>query len=52
MERIVDIGIGRGIGDGDGHAFREFSLADARDRAMLWAMIGDIRRLSALPYPY
>ena len=52
VERIVDIGIGRGIGDGDGHAFREFSLADARDRAMLWAMIGDIRRLSALPYPY
>ncbi|MDQ2701938.1 MAG: metallophosphoesterase [Pseudomonadota bacterium] len=52
MERIVDIGIGRNIGDGEGQAFRDFSLSDDADRAMLRAMIRDIRRLSALPYPY
>lgn len=52
VARIVDIGIRRDIGDGEGRAFRGFSLADARDRAMLWAMIRDIRRLAALPHPY
>lgn len=49
--RVVDIGVARDI-PGRTRAFREFSLLDAADRALLAAMVRDIRRLSAQPYPY
>ena len=52
VARIVDIGIGRLLGDRPARRLRGFSLTDARDRAMLWAMVRDMRRLSSLPHPY
>lgn len=52
VARVVDLGIPRDIERDEARTFREFSLADADDRALLWDMCRDIRRLSALPYPY
>src|SRR5690606_6732090 len=52
VARVVDLGIPRGIDRNEERRFREFSLADAADRALLWGMCREIRRLSALPYPY
>lgn len=49
--RVVDIGLPRNIPRRE-PAFREFSLLDAGDRALLVAMARDLRRLSSLPYPY
>src|SRR3546814_5119648 len=49
--RVVDIGVARNLVDGE-PAFREFSLLDASDRRLLSGMVRDLRRLSALPYPY
>src|SRR3546814_274677 len=49
--RVVDIGVARDLVDGE-PAFREFSLLDASDRRLLSGMVRDLRRLSALPYPY
>jgi len=43
--------VARNLVDGE-PAFREFSLLDADDRRLLSGMVGDLRRLSALPYPY
>lgn len=49
--RVVDIGVARNIGTKERttHGFR---LSDADDRRMLGDMVRDLRRLSALPYPY
>ena len=52
VARVVDLGIPRDIERDEARAFREFSLADAADRRLLLEMYKDIRRLSALPYPY
>jgi hypothetical protein len=49
--RVVDIGVARKLGDTE-PAFRGFSLFDSGDRKLLGAMYKDLRRLSALPYPY
>lgn len=49
--RVVDIGVTRNLVEGE-PAFREFSLLDASDRRLLSGMACDLRRLSALPYPY
>lgn len=49
--RVVDIGVARNLVDGE-PAFRGFSLLDASDRRLLFDMVRDLRRLSALPYPY
>ncbi|MGQ4660847.1 metallophosphoesterase [Lysobacter sp. F6437] len=52
VARVVDLGVPRNLHPDEERTFREFSLADAADRALLWDMCRDIRRLSALPYPY
>src|SRR3546814_11696054 len=49
--RVVDIGVARNLVDGE-PAFREFSLLDASDRRRRSGMVRNLRRLSALPYPY
>jgi hypothetical protein len=52
VPRVVDIGVKRNIHARAGAGSRGFSLFDPADRALLLAMCGDFRRLSALPYPY
>jgi len=52
VARVVDLGVARDIDHDDARMLREFSLFDRADRALLWDMYRDIRRLSALPYPY
>ena len=49
--RVVDIGVPRNLA-GEDNTFRDFSLLDPADRGMLVDMVRDLRRLSALPYPY
>lgn len=51
VPRVIDIGVARNLVDGE-PAFREFSLLDASDRRLLFGMVRDLRRLSALPHPY
>jgi len=51
MPRVIDIGTPRNLVDGK-PAFRGFSLRDPADRKLLFGMVRDLRRLSALPYPY
>ena len=50
--RVVDLGVPRNLDPDEARTFREFSLADVADRRLLLDMYRDIRRLSALPYPY
>jgi len=49
--RVVDIAVARNLVGGQ-PAFRGFSLLDASDRRLLFDMVRDLRRLSALPCPY
>lgn len=51
VPHIVDIGTRRNLTEPE-RGSRDFSLGDPDDRALLVAMYRDIRRLSALPYPY
>ena len=50
--RIVDLGIPRGLDDDTPRRLREFSLLDARDRALLASMYRANRALARIPYPY
>lgn len=52
VAQIVDIGVPRGLPTHEEREFRDFSLGDRADRRLLVDMYGDIRRLSAMPYPY
>lgn len=51
VPRVVDIGIRRNLAEPE-RGSRDFSLGNPGDRALLAAMYRDLRRLSALPYPY
>ena len=50
--RVVDIAAARNLPEARERDAREFSLFDARDRALLADMAADLRRLSAQPFPY
>jgi hypothetical protein len=50
--QVVEIGIPRGLRENQPRQLREFSLFDARDRALLASMYRTTRMLSRIPYPY
>jgi hypothetical protein len=50
--RVVDLGLARGLDTRPPTRLREFSLSDAADREVLYAMIRAYRYLGSIPWPY